>query len=121
MDEDEEHLRDLLQIYNALGREINILRENVKSRGRSKASTYPISDHAILRWLERVHRMDIEAIKKEILTPDRMAAVKLGAHRIKTGDYTIIIADNTVVTVLSKEQLREDTRTKERQYDDEEV
>lgn len=65
-----------------------------------------ISEHAILRFLERVKKIDIEATKKEILSDLARAQAKaLGngtfpvsaTHRVK-------VKDNTVVTILTPDE-----------------
>ena len=42
-----------------------------------------VSDHAIIRYLERYYKLDIEKIKQEILTSEHKSAIKSGAKRIK--------------------------------------
>lgn len=61
-----------------------------------------VSEHAILRYLERVYRLDLEKIKQEIL-PERIAAQAkvIGNGRYGVIDHTLLIKDNVVVTVLT--------------------
>jgi hypothetical protein len=59
-----------------------------------------ISDHAMLRYLERTGRIDMEALKKEILTPDLVSAVKLGANSFKVNGHTWLMENGRVVTFL---------------------
>jgi hypothetical protein len=42
-----------------------------------------VSDHAIVRYLERHYKMDIQAIRDEILTPTTKAAIAAGSHKFK--------------------------------------
>lgn len=59
-----------------------------------------ISDHALVRYLEHRFKLDMVALKAEILTPIRVAAIKAGTNRIKVGGLKFIVKDNTVVTVI---------------------
>ncbi len=64
-----------------------------------KPGTILVSDHAVLRWLERVEGYDIEALRADIA---RIAAIGLahGAPVVIAGRGKIVIADNAVTTVL---------------------
>lgn len=58
-----------------------------------------VSDHAIVRWLERVRGVDIEAFRAEIVATVQ-AAVDAGAKQISVGGVTYIL-DGAVVTTVS--------------------
>ena len=59
-----------------------------------------VSEHAILRYLERVKGLDIAKIKSEILTPEIMGyAEKLGDGEYQNNGFTLIIKNYTVVTI----------------------
>lgn len=65
-----------------------------------------VSDHAVLRYLERHYNFDVEGIRKEILTPERIASIKAGATSISVNNIKFIIDNNTVITALNgKKQL----------------
>jgi hypothetical protein len=57
-----------------------------------------VSEHAIVRYFERVLGYDIEDIKTQILPPDVKQLVngtfQVGIHKVK-------VKDNTIVTVLT--------------------
>lgn len=60
-----------------------------------------ISDHALLRFLERVKGVDIEAIRAEMQSPALDAAVAIGAPFVRRSDGTrLVIRKGTVTTVL---------------------
>ena len=59
-----------------------------------------VSEHALLRYLERTGRLDRAEIEKEILTPDLVAAIKLGANSFKVNGHTWLIENGRVVTFL---------------------
>jgi len=62
-----------------------------------------ISEHAILRYLERVYKLDTNKLYEEILTEE----LKCNYSKLGNGSYSIDscmvkIVDNVVVTVLEK-------------------
>lgn len=59
-----------------------------------------VSEHAVLRFLERRYKLDIEAIKAEILTPERIKMVEAGVREIAVDGVRFRIQNNTVVTVI---------------------
>lgn len=58
-----------------------------------------VSDHAVLRYLERHKNIDIDGIRNDLLTKDVKAAMKLGVKNYKTSGMEFIIVDNTIVTI----------------------
>lgn len=89
-----------------------------------------VSDHAVVRWLERVEKVDIDSIRRELssngeepsdpailgylwkhrnitkgyiiwklLRDNIIRAIKLGATRINSGEWSYIIRNGTVITV----------------------
>lgn len=62
-----------------------------------------VSDHALLRWLERHLEVDLEAVRASILTPERVAAIRCGAVLIhcRVEGVTLVVAqDGTIKTCL---------------------
>jgi len=59
-----------------------------------------VSDHALLRYIERAHGIDIEALRDKVLTPNVITAIKTGASAVKSPIGTMVIKGNTVVTFL---------------------
>lgn len=66
---------------------------------------YEITDHAIVRYLERVKGVDIQAVCAEILADGRRDVIKkLRNCRIKVANrMRLIVRLGTVVTVLPEE------------------
>ena len=63
-----------------------------------------VSDHAVLRYLERAHGVDIVAIRRH-LAGLSVNAVRLGAIAVTVEDVKLVIARNadesaTIVTVM---------------------
>jgi hypothetical protein len=62
-----------------------------------------ISDHAILRYLERVHGIDMDRVRAEMECPALAVADAFGCPVLigKNGER-LVIRDGTVVTVIAK-------------------
>lgn len=60
-----------------------------------------VSDHAVLRYMERVQGFDIEAVRQHIGTLCR-SACRAGAASLKTEGVEFQFADGKVVTVTPK-------------------
>jgi len=58
----------------------------------------PVSDHAVIRYLERVAGFDVEAVRDEIRRKVE-PAVRAGACALNSEGYRYLIADGVVVTV----------------------
>jgi hypothetical protein len=77
-------------------------RKAAKARGRVQ-----VSDHAVVRYLERRLGLDLDAVRAEIAPPDTHAAVRaLGGSGDfpvtgKHGAHTLVVKDHVVVTVLT--------------------
>jgi hypothetical protein len=69
-----------------------------------------ITDHAVIRYLERVLHIDIEKIKSEIVckkTLEKMALLKqLKAFHIRKNNCILRVVNGKVVTVLNKKGKR---------------
>ena len=62
-----------------------------------------ISDHAIVRWLERVKGVDIAAIRAEMSTPALAKADEFGCPvLIGRNGERLVIRQGVVVTVIAK-------------------
>jgi hypothetical protein len=59
----------------------------------------PVTDHAVLRWLERVQGVDIEAIRQRIWKTCE-PAVKAGATCVRVDGVKYELANGKVVTVV---------------------
>lgn len=58
-----------------------------------------VSDHAIVRYLERVGGVNIEAIKRMILTEAVEDAVQMGAREVNTKQFTVKADRGVIVTI----------------------
>lgn len=62
--------------------------------------TIGVSDHALIRYLERKYGFNFDEYRNEILTPDRISMIKSGAQTISVNGVKMKIDKNTVVTVI---------------------
>ena len=63
--------------------------------------TVEVSDHAVLRYLERVRGIDVEAARAEIAAITGIAA-SLGAKEAARDGHVYVLRGYTVTTVLPK-------------------
>lgn len=59
-----------------------------------------VSDHALIRYLERKYGFNFQQYRDEILTPDRVSAIQAGAQTITANGIKMKVDKNTIVTVL---------------------
>lgn len=65
-----------------------------------KTITPRVSDHAMLRYLERVKNLDIEKVRAEILTPFVSAAIESGAGGVRVGGHHYVVNNGCITTIL---------------------
>lgn len=59
-----------------------------------------VTDHAIIRYLQRVQQIDISLVPAKIITEDlRKNVNKLGDGHYPVDDFIVVVSDNVVVTV----------------------
>ena len=104
---DLEEARSRMNASNSLGAGMKETLRGLQQRAAllAKADTgvVQVSDHAVLRYLERVGGYDIEAIRKDMVTPQIATAIGAGAKKVHLSDgSTYIIGDDgVVVTVIA--------------------
>jgi len=64
-----------------------------------------LSDHAVVRYLERVRGVDIDKVRADILAVASDAAV-LGAKAIRHAGSCYVIDNKTIVTILPTDRRR---------------
>lgn len=60
-----------------------------------------VSEHAILRWAERVKGLDVKELEKEILTEPILKMVETlgGSGSFPNGEHNVVMKNYTVVTI----------------------
>jgi hypothetical protein len=90
--------RKNLLLRNLREENLRIKRENMENRREARKAS-PITDHALVRWLERKHRVDTDRLRDAILTDALREA--LDANRWHDdGELTHVISDHVVVTIF---------------------
>ena len=96
---------------DALSVQIDAERKKLSTLGREytylvNSSNIKVSDHALIRYLERVKGMDLDAIRAEIIDEEIERQVSIlgghGAYLNQDQSYRVRIQDNTAVTVISE-------------------
>ena len=83
-------IKDKVQI---LKNKIKILNINVPVR---------VSDHALVRYLERVEKIDMSVIEKEILTNEVLRLIDTlgGSGRYPNKNFKVVMNNYTVTTII---------------------
>lgn len=92
------------QARSAYDAKVAELRETKKEIEAIKRSNDPIvSEHAMLRYVEREMGIDLDEIRRRILTPKNVKAIRFaGSCKIKSGKLEFIVRDNVVVSTLER-------------------
>lgn len=110
--EDQKRLKELISTLIPQARSrVSILQREISSMEREandltarlapKPSDVPkVSDHALIRYMERAHGFDFTVFREEILTPERRAMIEAGAREIKAGNFKFRLDGKTIVTVI---------------------
>jgi len=91
---------DINQRLDALTNQKSKIEQEIKQLSESSKEVI-ISEHALLRYLERVKNVDLDSIKKEILTESFVASIRT----FKNGKFPIahgvkaIVKNSVVVTI----------------------
>jgi hypothetical protein len=59
-----------------------------------------VSDHAIVRYIERFYKIDVESLRDEILTEERKNMIISGATAITCNGVKFAVRNNVITTVL---------------------
>ena len=62
-----------------------------------------VSEHALLRYLERFYELDLPKLRAEILTPEVCGQIAAGAATVMVQGHRAAVApDGTILTILPK-------------------
>jgi len=92
---------DLHDINNRLNNRKEVL-QNIEKQISEINIEPTVSEHAVLRYLERQYGFDLEDIKKQILSDDlKGLIIKLGSGKYPLGDgRTVVVKNKCVVSVI---------------------
>lgn len=66
-----------------------------------KSSRFHITDHAVVRYLERVKGVDMKAVRREIAKAVQIAEDHPTACGVLKGGHSYKLSGNTITTVLN--------------------
>jgi len=67
----------------------------------SSQNKFIVSEHALLRYLQRVYELDLSKIEKEILTPETQLKIAEFGNGTYPGEgFSIKVVDGIVVTII---------------------
>ena len=107
----ERKITEQLEINTAELKKINIARNNlintlkqIQEQIKLHNSTLIVTEHAIVRYFERILDYNMETIKNEIL-PSKIQELLEGTHSFeyKTKDHIAVVKENKVVTILPRD------------------
>lgn len=104
-----EEIKVLTLDYTNLNRENQKIRAKMEKlqtqirllKKRQSDEMPSVTDHAILRLAERKYGLNVEQLKKELLSEPIRQALRVGATRIKHDRMEYILKDGLVVTVIN--------------------
>ena len=77
----------------------------LQAKAKNQTKSVLITEHAILRYLERVKGLDLDQVKKEMVPELVIAKIRaLGNGEYPVGTHSVKVKDNTVITILTKEE-----------------
>jgi predicted transcriptional regulator len=98
-----EQQRNVYSSLQKVNNEINQIQHEIEKQISSKPQ---ISDHALLRYLERTEQINIEQLKDQLLTPKLVEIINTfhsGRFPI-SNDLQAIVKNNTITTIIYASQ-----------------
>lgn len=100
----QEMLKEPLKAMQRAEKVLTEIRSELYQRRVKDAIVPTITDHALLRYIERVHGIDMDAIRETIMTDVVVNAIKNGVGKIKTTECEFVVKDMAIVTVYVNER-----------------
>lgn len=89
-------LTELSQEEAALRPQIGELKKELAAIDREPR----ITDHAVLRYLERFYGFNIEEVRSRLMTRNVVAGIQMGANAISIEGGKLMVTDNVVTTFI---------------------
>jgi hypothetical protein len=88
--------------WSSVGTMIKVLEVQLKKLEDEQAQLPEVTDHALLRFAERVEGFDAEAAKRKIFTPEFLKQYKtLGDGQYPVNGFTVVVRKGIVRTILN--------------------
>lgn len=73
-----------------------------------------VTDHAVIRYLERMMGIDVERLRSELLSDGRAALIRsMSTGHLHTADgATLVVLDAKVVSVIRTDELKQGARVR---------
>ena len=90
-----------IDLDTAYLKDIQSERQEIKRKLMAMTKEVKVSEHAMLRYLERVEGLDMEALKEKVIPKDLREKFKvLGNAKIPVGNsHRAVMKDNVIVSV----------------------
>lgn len=88
--------------------DINHLKQRITNLSK-RADGITVSEHAIIRYIERVMGIDIEDIATKILPESAQEYIEQlgnGHYPVNHGEFKIVVKDGVVITVLTPDVMK---------------
>lgn len=59
-----------------------------------------LSDHALVRYMERKHGLNLDRFREEIMTESTIGAIRAGCKAVSVDGVRFVVKDGVIVTVL---------------------
>lgn len=59
-----------------------------------------VTDHALMRFMERILNLDMDSLRTRILTPTVAAAIRAGASAVTVEGVRMLVSGGVITTVL---------------------
>ena len=79
----------------------------LKKKLNTFATNSFVSDHATLRYLERLGLIDLSNLKKSILTEEVLNAIYVGADKVHSNGLEFRIKNGKIVTIINEDGIEE--------------
>lgn len=87
-----------------------------------KAIQPECTDHALIRYIERVMGVDVKSIRNEIMTKSVIAAIKNGATAVVVNGYKMPVSgEGKIITVLGRTMSKDRRRFHKRRRPRDEI
>lgn len=70
---------------------------------KKKTYTPSISEHAVVRYLERIMGFDIDGVRDQIMTKEIKDALSLGVTRVCVNGVDMIAAEGKIITIINSD------------------
>lgn len=90
-----------------LEKRIEAMNDELERRARTPRNEEPrVTDHALMRFMERILNLDLDALRGRMLTPTVAAAIRAGASAVTVEGVRLVVCGGVITTVLDAAERR---------------